>query len=71
MKKLHLQGVILLITAMLSAVLLSACGKNPDDKKELIPKPGTKQEADVEVETKTEAETEETAAEETTEETAE
>ena len=58
MKKLHLQGVILIITAMLSAVLLSACGKNPDDKKELIPKPGTKQEADAEVETKTEAETE-------------
>ena len=58
MKKLHLQGVILLITAMLSAVLLSACGKNPDDEKELIPKSGTKQEADVEVETKTEAETE-------------
>ena len=58
MKKLHLQGVILIITAMLSAVLLSACGKNPDDKKELIPKPGTKQEADAEVETKAEAETE-------------
>ena len=35
MKKLHLQGVILIITAMLSAVLLSACGKNPDDKKAL------------------------------------
>ena len=65
MKKLHLQGVILIITVMLSAVLLSACGKNPDDKKELIPKPGTKQEADAEVETKTEAETEtETEAEE-------
>ena len=45
MKKLQLQGVILLITAMLSAVLLSACGKNLEDK-ELIPKPGTKQEAD-------------------------
>ena len=35
MKK--LQGVILIITAMLSAVLLSACGKNPEDK-ESIPK---------------------------------
>ena len=57
MKKLQLQGVILLITAMLSAVLLSACGKNPEDK-ELIPKPGIKQEADAEQETKTETETE-------------
>ena len=50
MKKLQLQGVILIITAMLSAVLLSACGKNPEDK-ELIPKPGTKQEAETEAET--------------------
>lgn len=48
MKKIQLQGVILIITAMLSAVLLSACGKNPEDK-ELIPKPGTKQEAETEV----------------------
>ena len=47
MKKIQLQGVILIITAMLSAVLLSACGKNPEDK-ELIPKPGTKQEAETE-----------------------
>jgi hypothetical protein len=50
MKKIQLQGVILIITAMLSAVLLSACGKNPEDK-ELIPKPGTKQEAETEAET--------------------
>lgn len=57
MKKLQVQGVILVITAMLSAVLLSACGKNPEDKK-LTPKPGTKQEADVEAETKTETEEE-------------
>ena len=59
MKKIQLQGVILIITAMLSAVLLSACGKNPEDK-ELIPKPGTKQEAEAEAEaeTKIEAETE-------------
>ena len=72
MKKLQLQGVILLITAMLSAVLLSACGKNPEDK-ELIPKPGTKQEADAEMETKTEANAEaeaETEAETTAETTA-
>ena len=69
MKKLQLQGVILIITAMLSAVLLSACGKNPEDK-ELIPKPGTKQEADAEAETKTEAESKteaETEAESKTE----
>ena len=65
MKKLQVQGVILIITAMLSAVLLSACGKNPEDK-ELIPEQGTKQEAeaetkieaDAEAETKIEAETE-------------
>ena len=57
MKKLQVQGVILVITAMLSAVLLSACGKNPEDKK-LTPNPGTKQEADVEAETKTETEEE-------------
>ena len=50
MKKIQLQGVILIITAMLSAVLLSACGKNPEDK-ELISKPGTKQEAETEAET--------------------
>ena len=50
MKKIQLQGMILIITAMLSAVLLSACGKNPEDK-ELIPKPGTKQEAETEAET--------------------
>ena len=56
MKKIQLQGVILIITAMLSAVLLSACGKNPEDK-ELIPKPGTKQEAETEAETEAEAET--------------
>lgn len=65
MKKLQVQGVILIITVMLSAVLLSACGKNPEDK-ELTPKQGTKQEAeaetkieaDVEAETKSEVETE-------------
>ena len=50
MKKIQLQVVIMIITAMLSAVLLSACGKNPEDK-ELIPKPGTKQEAETEAET--------------------
>lgn len=55
MKKIQLQGVILIITAMLSAVLLSACGKNPEDK-ELIPKPGTKQEAEIEAETEAETE---------------
>lgn len=49
MKKLQLQGVILIITAMLSAVLLSACGKNPEDK-ELIPEQGTKQETEAETE---------------------
>ena len=49
MKKLQVQGVMLIITAMLSAVLLSACGKNTEDK-ELIPKQGTKQEAEAETE---------------------
>ena len=59
MKKLQVQGVILIITVMLSAVLLSACGKNPEDK-ELIPKQGTKQEAEAEtkIEADVEAETE-------------
>ena len=59
MKKLQVQGMILIITVMLSAVLLSACGKNPEDK-ESIPKQGTKQEAEAEtkIEADVEAETE-------------
>ena len=64
MIKLQLQGVILIITAMLSAVLLSACGKNPEDK-ELIPEQGTKQEAEAETKTEAEAETKTEAEAET------
>ena len=43
-----------MITWILFAAVLSACGKEADDKK-LIPKPEKKQEADAETETKTEA----------------
>ena len=43
-----------MITRILFAAVLSACGKEADDKK-LIPKPEKKQEADAETETKTEA----------------
>ena len=43
-----------MITWILFAAVLSASGKEADDKK-LIPKPEKKQEADAETETKTEA----------------
>ena len=43
-----------MITWILFAAVLSACGKEADDK-ELIPKPEKKQEADAETEIKTEA----------------
>ena len=46
-----------MITWILFAAVLSACGKEADDKK-LIPKPEKKQEADAETETKTETKTE-------------
>lgn len=55
-----------MITCILLAAVLSACGKEADDK-ELIPKPEKKQEADAETETKTEANAE--AEAETTAET--
>jgi len=57
MQKVQLKWVIRILTGLLSVVLLSACGKNPDDK-ELISKPETKQEeeADAEAETKTKTE---------------
>ena len=45
-----------MITCILFAAVLSACGKEADDKK-LIPKPEKKQEADAETETKTETKT--------------
>ena len=56
-----------MITCILSAAVLSACGKEADDK-ELISKPEKKQEADAEAETKTEANAD--AEAETTAETA-
>lgn len=55
-----------MITWILFAAVLSACGKEVDDKK-LIPKPEKKQETDAETETKTEANAE--AEAETTAET--
>ena len=65
-----------MITWILFAAVLSACGKEADDKK-LIPKPEKKQETDAETETKTETKTEanaeaeaETEAETTAETTA-
>lgn len=57
-----------MITWILFAAVLSACGKEADDKK-LIPKPEKKQEADAETETKTE-ENAEAEAETTAETTA-
>ena len=49
-----------MITWILFAAVLSACGKEADDKK-LIPKPEKKQEADAETEANAEAEAETTA----------
>ena len=57
-----------MITWILFAAVLSACGKEADDKK-LILKPEKKQETDAETETKTKTEANAEAEAETTAET--